>query len=153
MAKQDSTAPFATCKWAGREPARMLQCQACLKATVLNEYAAGFTNTRFTNTNRQVSGTQVTIPPLSSFGNNSQRKRMSILQLRQSEVWNNKHKGTGAIKIKWGLMEGPTEPETALMNSLYTQVPGGGVEIDERTKAFKGTAWCLQISDTLSAMR
>lgn len=41
MAKQDSTTPFSMCKWAGRTPARMLKCQVCLKATVLNEHSAG----------------------------------------------------------------------------------------------------------------
>jgi len=57
MEKQDSTAPFATCKWAGRVPARMLQYQTCLKATVFNEYTAGVS--LLTGT---VSGTQLNSP-------------------------------------------------------------------------------------------
>lgn len=40
MAKEDLTAPFSTCKWARRAAVRMLKCQACLKATMFNEYSA-----------------------------------------------------------------------------------------------------------------
>lgn len=72
---------------------------------------------------------------------------MSILQLRQSD--SKRIQGISVIKIKWGLIEGPTEHRQPFLAICAHRLHDGGMEIDERTKEFKGIIWCVPISDTL----
>lgn len=111
--KQDATAPFATCKWAGRAPARMLPCQVCLKATVFNEDTA-----RVSLLTGTISGTQDAVPPLSSFRNNSWRTWLSIRQPRQSDVWNNT-RASVLLKSDGVWLKGSESTEMVLLSNLH----------------------------------